>query len=440
MNNFFPFSFMSRLSILLLLAIFQPVNLYALETQAEAYYFLTNNRGKICCKIESKENHTVRINKFIHVTRGSGFLSFSRDVEAEQEAKGNVIIPEAVDLVHVAVDGKTTPMGKYKVIAIDNDGLKGCKELTSITLPESVEKIGSNAFGGCSDLKTINLQGTIKYIDLNLANGCTSLQAINVNSKGNTTYSSFDGILCCNGEVVFCPPVCNANVVIPSTVKSIGVGAFENNIYLLSVTSNSEESIKKGAFKNCSNLKEIKLGKGCKSIGDEAFLNCYSLQQISIPSSVTEIGSSAFQGCMALTSVVFNDIIKTIGSDAFKDCIELKEISLPKSLQVIRSGTFANCSNLGRIIFPEGLRWIYSEAFVFCISLRDVAFPSSLESIGEKAFMGCTALEKVVFNPQIKEISRYAFFGCSSLSSANVPKQATTYNETFMDCINLPNP
>ena len=57
------------------------------------------------------------------------------------------------------------------------------------------------------------------------------------------------------------------------------------------------------AFKNCTALKEVILPSTLTSIGDEAFNGCTTLTSVTIPAGVTSIGRLAFSGCDKLTKI-----------------------------------------------------------------------------------------------------------------------------------------
>ena len=70
-----------------------------------------------------------------------------------------------------------------------------------------------------------------------------------------------------------------------------------------------------------SNIKQVIIGDGVTTIGEEAFSFCYSLESITIPNSVTTIGGGAFYKCRSLTSITIPKNVTTIGIHAFYDCI-----------------------------------------------------------------------------------------------------------------------
>ena len=73
-------------------------------------------------------------------------------------------------------------------------------------------------------------------------------------------------------------------------------------------------------------IKSIILPRSLKSIGVRAFDGCSSLSSITIPESVTSIGSSAFEGCSSLQSITLPESVTSIGDRAFLGCSSLKKV------------------------------------------------------------------------------------------------------------------
>ena len=128
-----------------------------------------------------------------------------------------------------------------------------CRNLTSVTMPDSVTRIGGSAFTYCSGL---------------------------------------------------------TNITIPNSVTSIGNSAFSDCSGLTSITiPNSVTSIESIAFSNCNNLTKITIPDSVTSIESQAFSHCSNLTNITIPDSVTSIGQYVFDGCRSLTNIEFKGTI-----------------------------------------------------------------------------------------------------------------------------------
>ena len=74
------------------------------------------------------------------------------------------------------------------------------------------------------------------------------------------------------------------------------------------------------AFFGCDSLSEIVIPSSVTSIGDGAFSFCRSLSEIVIPSSVTSIGDWAFSNCDSLSEIVIPSSVTSIGDSAFTNC------------------------------------------------------------------------------------------------------------------------
>ena len=229
------------------------------------------------------------------------------------------------------------------------------------------------------------------------------------------------------------------SVTIPDSVTSIGDAAFSYCSGLGSVTITSGvTSIGSSAFEGCSNLWSVTIPSSVTSIGNYAFSRCSGLTSVTIPNSVTSIGSNAFQGCSSLTSVTIPSGVTSIGYHAFSGCSSLERVTIPDSVTSIGDYAFNSCSNLTSVTIPAGVTDIGSFAFQGCSSLTSVTIPAGATSIGESAFKGRSKLESVTIPDSVTSIGDSAFSGCSSLESVTIPDSVTSIGgNAFMDCISL---
>ena len=83
-------------------------------------------------------------------------------------------------------------------------------------------------------------------------------------------------------------------------------------------------------------------GSPVKEIDDAAFKSCTGLVSVVIGRNVTRIGENAFLGCSNLTSVTFPDSLRTIESYAFEGC-SLNRVELPNEIESIGFRAFRLC-------------------------------------------------------------------------------------------------
>ena len=107
------------------------------------------------------------------------------------------------------------------------------------------------------------------------------------------------------------------SVVIPSTVASIGAGAFLGNKLTEITIPSSVTSIGIGAFRY-NELIEVTISNGVTSIMNEAFMS-NQLTEVTIPSSVTSIGDRAFAENQGIT-ITNNSIIEN-SSDVWNEIV-----------------------------------------------------------------------------------------------------------------------
>ena len=279
-----------------------------------------------------------------------------------------------------------------------------------MTIPNSVITIDAGAFRFCSGLTSVNIGNSVTEIGSSAFNGCTGLTSVNINDIATWCRISF---MSDDANPLFCAHHLYLNgsevidLVIPSSVTSIGFAVFTNLTDLNSVTiPSSVTSIGNSAFRGCTGLTSVNIPNSVTSIGYNAFDNCCSLRSIAIPYSVTSIGQFAFLGCSGLNSITVEDGNSTY--DSRDNCNAIIETAS----NVLING----CHNT---IIPNSVTTIERYAFANCDALTNIAIPNSVTSIGQNAFFGCSGLTCITIPNSITEIGSYAFQECSALETLN---------------------
>lgn len=247
-------------------------------------------------------------------------------------------------------------------------------------------------------------------------------------------------------------------IVIPSSVTSIGDGAFYNCYTLTRINIPSNvTSIGIGVFGGCCALKDITIPSSVTNIGDHAFGVCWELKDLTIPSSVTSIGDSAFYDCKNLDLVINNtERNVTVGSNAFEGCKSVTWEIIPDKestgLKFEVSGTTAmvakgDYSKLDTVFIPSKVKidgnvytvtGIVNNAFYNCKSLTYVKVSGGVTNMGVATFSGCENLETVELGDGIKKISNSLFNGCANLWDINIPASVTEIDgSAFEGCASL---
>ena len=289
------------------------------------------------------------------------------------EAMGSLVIPSTYN-------GK--PITSISSLAFSN-----CKNLTSITVPNSVKNIGWKAFSNCTSLTSIVIPNSVTSIDSYAFEDCKKLTSISIPSAIKKI-----------SEGVFWGCTSLTSIIIPDGVKEIGPLAFYSCTKLSSITiPNNVTQIGYNAFQGCISIASVKMSNKVRSIGGFAFGGCRSLASITIPSSVTYIGECAFADCSKLSSISIPNAVTSIGRFTFRGCTSLVYAKIGNSVNSIANGAFSGCTKLSSITIPDSVTSVGEEAFFNCASLTSVIIGSGVASIAYSAFDGCIKLKDVYY-------------------------------------------
>ncbi|MBR4719138.1 MAG: leucine-rich repeat domain-containing protein [Lachnospiraceae bacterium] len=189
-------------------------------------------------------------------------------------------------------------------------------------------------------------------------------------------------------------------VVIPDSVRNIDFAAFENCSNLMQVViPESVRAIGSSAFSGCEQLQYVNIPKKCTQIGSAAFAKCGKLTGISVaPGNESYVcvdgvlysidGKKVIQYLAGRTRGSYNmpSTVESIEEYAFWGAPQLADISLSSKLKEIPEYAFANCSGLTNVVLPYNIESLMAYSFSDCYNLRNVSLPDSVGYIDEKAF------------------------------------------------------
>ena len=186
-------------------------------------------------------------------------------------------------------------------------------------IPNTVERIGHNAFFESKNLKSVFIPASVKHLRYCCFHNCVNLVEVFFE---NTSMTS--DMLC------FSECVSLKAVSLPAFLKKISPGFFWGCSSLREIAlPGSLEIIDKCAFYDCSSLQKIVIPDSVTNINREAFAFCKSLREVEIGKGIIEIQLSAFEKCTGLKSIKFSSSAITISPIAFKDCSSLETIMIP---------------------------------------------------------------------------------------------------------------
>ena len=300
------------------------------------------------------------------------------------ELTGNITIPNTLD-------GKT-------VISIGSEAFKSATNITGVTVSDSIKTIGYSAFKNCTKLNRIDL-ANVTTLSFDIFENCTSLMEVTIPKtlkNGSTTpslnNSSIKNINFEDGLTTIPTCLCAntgiTEITIPDSVKEIGYNA----------------------FKNCTSLEKINLGK-IEKIGFDAFMDCSKLKSVTIPKTLIdgpgEVNDGVFTGTTSITSITFEDGTKVIASGILKDCKGIKNVIIPNTVTKVSQLAFEN-SGITELTFSNSLKEIEYNAFKDCFDLKKITILDNCERIG---WFTTSPNQDTVFKNHNEDLTIYCYEG-----------------------------
>ncbi|MDO4556781.1 MAG: leucine-rich repeat domain-containing protein, partial [Lachnospiraceae bacterium] len=311
------------------------------------------------------------------------------------------------------------------ISAISERAFSDCVNLTKVSIPSGVEKMGHMPFENCENLENI------------------------IVSEANDYYSVLDNVLFNKNQttlIKYSSGNQRNDYLIPNTVTDISAYAFYKSKHLKNVTIPAATYlINQCAFSACSSLENIKVDvenirfseengvlfnadktqliqypaarkdkeysilSNVKYVWGGAFYSCKYLEKISIPASIINIGDEwgfgEFVGCQSLNTIEVDKantefaskdgvlMLKDEGSIICYPANKLNvEYTIFDNVTFIAPFAFKGNKNIVSLTLPETVTEIQNAAFSQCESLEKIIIPSTVVNIVDNAFEKCDAV------------------------------------------------
>lgn len=356
----------------------------------------------------------------------------------------------------------TTVTIPESVTSIGGSAFMGCTSLTTINLPDSVTSISNNAFSGCTSLTTVDLPDSVTSIGSNAFSGCTSLTTVNTTCTAAQSYpwpaSVRVGMFDDNfsflpvGDDVYCLMSYSGDasvVLVPSTYNGNPVVMIDRNAFDKSITLFVTGDTSFVASNPCwrytvnaddtfcltgTNITDARLllpsdacGTSITAIGDYAFAGM-DMSFVHIPDSIVTVGENPFRDCMALTTIVVNP--ENAGLHVSADGALYSKAD--KRLVCFPAGLTAS-----KLTIPEGVRIISAYA-LYGAQASEIILPNTLTAIGQSAFEENEHLTEITLPDGVTTIAERVFANCPNLTEITFPAALESIgNQAFLGCDGL---
>ena len=236
---------------------------------------------------------------------------------------GQFIIDDIAWWCSLTINGGSNPLSYTKKFYSAPD-----VEVTDLVIPEGVTSICGNAFNGVEGIKSVTFPESLTYIGSN-AFAYTNLESVTI-PKGVTEIDEYAFQRCAK----------LTTVTIPEGVTKIGFCAFIHT-GLTELTLPSTIRSMSQSFYGCEKLAKLTLTDGITDLGG-SFYSLPALKEVYVPGSVKKLQYSDFIRCENLETVTIAEGVEEVSG--FNSCYNLKSVTIPSTASKV-SG-FSDCSNL----------------------------------------------------------------------------------------------
>ncbi len=230
-------------------------------------------------------------------------------------AIGSSTFQDATSLTSIDLPGSLQVIGNN---SFKNSGI------TSIAIKG--DYVGTNLFDGCASLGTVTIADGVTTIPDGMFRYASALTSVTIPSsvvKVGTNAFLESGL---------------RSVTVLSETITFSSSVFKNCKDLVSVTMPADAAAKLGnyMFQGCSSLTSLKFSSGTAEIPTSCFEES-GITEIEIPSTLGIVGASAFKNCTALRKITLAEGVTTVRASVFTGCTSLTSVVIPSTVSTLFS-------------------------------------------------------------------------------------------------------
>ena len=178
---------------------------------------------------------------------------------------------------------------KGKPVTAIGDAFQDNLNVEEVVIPDSVTYIGEGAFRNCENLSEVEIPDSVTAIG-DYAFACSGLEELVIPEGAEIGWYAFTGC---------------------EDLAYVELGTEGD--------ADSEYAINRGAFEDCDDLIEARVGPAYGEVGWNAFCDCEKLSAIYVPGNLEAFGMNSLYVCPNLTDIYFD------GTQSDWDKVEIDE-------------------------------------------------------------------------------------------------------------------
>ena len=300
-----------------------------------------------------------------------------------------------------------------------------------ISIPDSVTSIGDYAFFGCSNLTTVCIPTSVKNIRVGaFNNGKTTLYLESI-----STPSGFKPGWDSGCKVVYGADLDN----LPPVEAPDDVPEIPGHTHLYNNKVTDERYL--AAEANCTSGAKYYFSCTCGAMSSNTFVVGVANDKHKVnPTGYCTICNQPITSTEGVVYDLSGDgtYAEVIGYNGSATRVIIADTYKDKPVKTIYKEAFRNNDNITGVTIPDSVTSIGSSAFQSCDRLTSVTIGNGVTSIGDQAFQSCTSLTSVTIGNGVTSIGDSAFRDCYSLTSVTIGNGVTSIGSSaFESCSKL---